>query len=354
MPKTYIAKALTSLSKRRDGAELCDKLAQRLSNMTSASVRRLNSALDFGWLKWAMMNAQLMMGESRDEVADMRRAALLVAAAFELPPDVKRQAESWESGELAKVFRVCNNVGNYNARGYFLKGSFWGFANHSEREWTEQAWVEAGRLVNAGINVLDTAAADPFGTTFASELLDRYFGGRHNLAAVSNTLTTIQNGMRHDTIGISYEGNGAGINVRYEELREGFDATVLRPTLNRLEVGWSSPHAGPHNTIGFGAAFFIPTETAIRRNTLHDHTRTRMGTTRGGAILHELSHRYAQTSDEILPAATFTYLRRAFQGGVKCYNPYSCWALAQSAPAQTVTNADSYRVFCEDAWVHWH
>ncbi|HMD18991.1 MAG TPA: hypothetical protein VKH40_01645 [Alloacidobacterium sp.] len=124
--------------------------------------------------------------------------------------------------------------------------------------------------------------------------------------------------------------------------------------MNRTEVGWSSPHGCAHNTIGFTTTFFIPTETAIRRNTLHNHQHTRMGTTRGGAILHELTHRYAQTSDEILPAETFARLGRIFEANVKCYNPYSCWALAQSAPAQTVTNADSYRVFCEDAWVNWH
>ncbi|HMD18990.1 MAG TPA: hypothetical protein VKH40_01640 [Alloacidobacterium sp.] len=160
MPKTYISKALTVLSKRREGSYLCDKIAHRLSNMTSGSVRRVNNVLDFGWLKWTMMNVQLMYEQTREQLADLRRAAMLGAMVFELSAELKRKAENWDMGQFTQVFRACEDKPNYPARGFYLKGSFWGFANHSQREWTEQAWMEAGRLVGSGLHALNVAAAD--------------------------------------------------------------------------------------------------------------------------------------------------------------------------------------------------
>jgi hypothetical protein len=349
MAKKYIAKALTYLSTRPNGPQLCDNIAEHLSVMTSAGVNEVNDELNFGWLKWAMRNVQIVPGTTRDELADKRRAAMLVARVLGLPPASVQNAESWDEGNYRSVFDAGSHVALPNHPGYYLKGSFWGFSSHSEREWTRESWLEAGQLLNVGIQAIHTARVDHAAATPQSTLLTRYFS-RPQLAGVLQNLMQIRNGWRHNTVGITYHANGLAQNSRYQEYGPDVHPAVLTVRPNSSEWGWASPQGGTHNNIGFGDLFFILNETAIRRRVLHSHqTPGVMEVTRGGAIVHELSHRYVRTADVEIPAATFTYLNRPFQAVRKGYGPYSCWALGQSAPDLAVNNADSYRLFCEDA-----
>ncbi len=349
MAKKYIAKALTYLSARPNGPQLCDNIAQHLNAMSSADVNRVDAALDFGWLKWEMRNVQIVLGETREELADKRRAALLVAKVLALDMAAVQNAESWDESNYRAVFEAGSQVAQLGRPGYYLKGSFWGFSSHSEREWTRQAWIEADELLRAAINAIGTASVDRAGTTVESTLLTRYFS-RPRVGGVLRNLMNIRNGMRHSTIGITYQASGLLQSSGYREYGPQVTAERLTVDPKSSEWGWASPQGAMHNNMGFGDRFFIFNETAIRRRALHSYqTPGVMEVTRGGAIVHELSHRYARTDDVGLLEATFTYVNRPFQAGRKGYGPFTCWALAQSAPELAVTNADSYRLFCEDA-----
>jgi hypothetical protein len=141
---------------------------------------------------------------------------------------------------------------------------------------------------------------------------------------------------------------GVPANESYRENR-GTGERELRANLQ--EWGWASSS----RCIAVAVNFFLPAETAIRRSTPHDLQTIDLETTRGGALLHELSHYYAGTADEILPAAAIVHLGRLPENNPnrKAYSPKSCWALAKTDPEKAANNADSYRSFCEDAKALW-
>lgn len=156
MPKTYIAKALTTLSKRH--SHLCEDLARAFTAMSSTRVNALNKSLDLGWLSWQMRNVDLGV-ISRDQVADKKRAALLLTQVYRLGNEFARFAQGWSEGDFRKVFDAAGEPNTASPRGYYLRGIFWGFSNHSEREWIKHAWNEARGMVDIGIRAVGIAAA---------------------------------------------------------------------------------------------------------------------------------------------------------------------------------------------------
>ena len=163
------------------------------------------------------------------------------------------------------------------------------------------------------------------------------------------TLAKIQAGMRHDSVSIAYQGMGVPANERYKEF-SGNGERELRA--NTQEVGWSNQGG---RCIGFGANFFLPDQTAIARRTPHELQTIDLEATRGGALLHELSHYYAKTKDEILPAEAIILLGKSPERNrnAAAYSPKSCWALAKTDRLKAANNADTYRSFCEDAKALW-
>lgn len=353
MPKTYIGRALASLSHMRDGPQRCDKVAKYLMIAGSGQVSQINKDLDFGLLKWSMRNVQITMGETQLEVADRRRAALLVAHALGLPQPQQAAAASWDSSQHRTVFNACDQAADPRCPAYYLKGSFWGFSNHSEREWIEASWIEAMVLVRHGITACQIAMAVTTGgaPTPEARIADRYFGTA-NIPTVLRNLRTLRDQMSHNTVGICYQGAGLAGAPNYDEFGPEVHEARMTHNPNSTEWGWASPQSGNHNNIGFASKFYVLADTAISRRTEHDTNRFDMEVTRGGAIVHELTHRYLRTADETVPPQTFQVLQRAPLQGVKAYGPRVCWALAQSSPNLAVTNADSYRLFCEDIKVH--
>jgi len=354
MPKSYIGLALASLSQTRGGPERCDKVAKCLMLASSARVKAINKELDFGWLKWSMRNVQIVGGESQGEVAGRRRAAMLVASALNLAQQHKTAAATWDDNNHRAVLNAGDQAPDPVCPAYYFKGSFWGFSNHAEREWMKASWIEAMTLVRHGITACQIAMVSTSGarrTTLEARIAERYFGAAQ-LPTLLRNLRTLRNHMSNGTVGICYQGRGLADAPDYQELGPEVRAATMTYTPNSSEWGWASPQAGNHNNIGFGAKFYILADTAISRQTEHDTTRFDMEVTRGGAIVHELTHRYLRTADETVPAETFVTLQRPPRQGVKAYGPRVCWALAQSNPALAITNADSYRVFCEDIRVH--
>ena len=77
-------------------------------------------------------------------------------------------------------------------------------------------------------------------------------------------------------------------------------------------------------------------------------------------MLHELTHRYIKTLDHPMPdeayislgatppiASTTREVARHL-----AYGPRYCNVLAQTRPDIAITNADNYRLFCEDAFFY--
>lgn len=359
MPKTYIAKALTALSLNH--SDLCENIAQSLNAMPSSRVNSINKDLDLGWLSWSMRNVYVPPHSSRDEIADKRRAAMLLVKIFKFKSEIAGLAESWEQGNWARVFAAAKEVKPPRPTGYYLKGSFWGFSNHSEREWTRQAWNEAGAMIHEGIQAAYWASIqhEKAENGASREIFMRYFGvldrntGMQKLQTVQETLRKIQNAMRSRYVGFSYQGMGVPPGTKYKEagIGNGGSTQVLA---QQDKWGDSNPAC-----IGLAVKFFLPDQTAIGRNKQHNVQRVEHGVSRAGALVHELSHHYAGTQDRKLPDDSIKCLFET--GWVKAvdpenniaYGPTACWALARSSQFShySLDNADSYRCFCEDASV---
>lgn len=346
MAKEYSGKALASLSKsiHPDGARLCDQIAARLTDMTSAQVKVIDSALDFGWLTYQMRGVHLG-GGSREDIANRRRAAKLLKLLFPTVQVPRDDSDSWEMGKLLIFIRLYTaQARRVTGSGFYLKGSFWAFSAHDDRVWTKTAWAEGIEMLQAGIRVA-TAAANGGN---AQTVLARWFAAADH-ARVKQKLEETLLGAQGNRIGICYHGNGAAANVaEYQE--ESNSTYKSRIGVVNDEWGYASPEACAHNNIGYGPKFFDRGQTRAAMDLPHDVTRPlRLDVTRGGGIVHELTHRYGKTKDEPIPTATYLFLNRPQTGTAKGYGPYACHALAQSAPATALTNADSYRLFCEEA-----
>jgi len=351
MAKTYIGKALCRLSKvpNPDGKALCDQIANQLTQMTSGAVKTVDSALNFGWLAYQTHGVHLG-GMSAAEVADKRRAAMILSL-VNIGPVSPGDAvpDSWEDMKLsAYIRRHQGNARKVTGSGYYLKGSFWAFASHNEREWTKQSWNEGLRMLDAGISVMGRAVG---GHTTAADLARRWFGTTAP-RALHERLQALRLAVGTSRIGIGYHGTGALNPGKYIEEGSGVIATTLAQLDS--EWGFASPSHAAHNNLGFGARFFNPGETAISRSEVHTiSVRGVMEVTRGGAIVHELSHRYLRTDDQEVPNEVYEFADRPIPApGVsraKGYGPFTCFALAFKRPELAANNADNFRLFCEDA-----
>ena len=354
MPKEHIAKALTRLSKApANGAELCDAVAHVLNRMTSYRVNSLNRDLNFLLASSRATTADLE-GESIEEVSNARRAAKLLA--LTLPPPAGAtvdQADSWSYSGLRTFLRAYGDAHNQYrpaGTGYYLKGSFWGFADHAERAWTRVSWTETSRLLQQGINVIRRARGHE---TAADNLISRWFG-TSNRVDLEMKITRLLNGMLTEYVGLCYLGPGLEAAEGYLEYGPNTTLTALKSAMGGTEVGFASPEN--RRIVGLKARFFNVNSAAVRRSDLHS---TNVGGvlegTRAGALVHELSHVFLRTNDEKLPNAAYVSINRptpATDGDRHfAYGPLACGGLAKTAPNLSLTNADSYRLFCEDAQV---
>lgn len=333
MPKQYLRKALEVLSQRNRGPTLCDVVAQRLTAAGAGEVRAVDSHLDFGWLAYQMRGVYLPVGESPQKRADMRRAAMLLVRVLShghAPAGL--QPASWDDGHLRAVFtHYASSVPGLAGTGYYLRGSFWAFSSHDERVWLENAWREAGEMVAAGLDVARShAQADV-------NIVIRWFG-EHQQVSVLRRLRLIQDGMIGRLLGIGYQGTGVDPAADYREIGE--QALATKVERNDDEYGWAAPTIANVSALGVCVKFFRQNLTATSPRSWHDTASAHTEVSRGGALMHEISHRHAATDDRTMP------------DGNAAYGPRRCHALARAAPQDAVLNADNYRLFCEDAF-YW-
>lgn len=105
------------------------------------------------------------------------------------------------------------------------------------------------------------------------------------------------------------------------------------------------------NSFSMGKNYFN-NETRETVTQAHDPANGTMNVTVGGAIVHELTHLALKTLDQTLPNAVYGYLKMpipANGNNAQALGPKGCAALTVVAPDLAIENADSYRLFCEDA-----
>jgi len=341
MPKTYIAKALTIISKWPNGNTACDQIGSSLGKKPAAEVRRIDSDLNFNLIEARGRN---------NELKDIRRAAVLVEKTLLPPafPGKVTQADRWDEGKLrAFILGQLQSAQNPFGTGFYFKGSFWGYSNHREREWAKSSWEEAKTLLGAGILTMARVNTD----TKSANITARWFG-RDGWDVVRNNLETTRQAMDGRFVGLCYRGTGAGVANGYQE--SGVGQGPQKSNLSAEINDWAYSHETAH-AIGLCVKFFDQNLVVAKRNSLHDISKTGMRPSRGGAMVHELTHQYAKTLDQEVPDETYEYLQKAAPGdGARAqgYGAYTCSALAKSAIMLTKTNADSYRLFCEDALIN--
>src|SRR5262249_30980113 len=149
----------------------------------------------------------------------------------------------------------------------------------------------------AGLNFASSATQNGQ----AKSTREQWFGTTP-AATLTQLLTGIANAMKTQIVGFCYQGLGlVGNPARrppYNELAH--RTNVLPVDIERQEWGWASPVEKKH-IIGFGTKFFDEhTERQVLQAQTMDKGRP-MEVSRGGAMLHELTHCYIKTLDHPMP-----------------------------------------------------
>lgn len=343
MAYEYIGKALSAISSI--SCEKADWAASHLSDLRGGELSSLDRQLDFGLLAFKMRKVETIMGGAgKSEIADWRRGVELLQRLN----GTEANAAFDEQACRRFIINFNTNTRPVQPSGFYLKASNWAFASDAERAWTREAWREAidALLFGARTAMLAQVDAGP-----ARTLLEKWFGMAAP-AAVEAKLMQVLAGANAKLIGICYEGNNASGGgrwpIRLRELAGGFAAAEVHAS---SAWGWSAPQAAMHLAIGFGPDFFNDkTRKSLVR--AHDPTLNEMEVTRGGAVAHELTHALGRTLDVDAPDAVYLHLDLPLpEPGkrVKAYGCLVCAALGAVAPDLAITNADNYRLFCEDA-----
>lgn len=347
---------------------LAGHLASQLSDMTEQEVGAIESALNFNFITARIAPVGTSMRPQ--EIAELRRSAQLIKRTFAKlldTPDEKltqagqplslafkrllqqkaADAESWDESVLSPFVRAFSNAATAKPSGpnMYLGPSFWAFSEPADRLQARQSWTEANSLLAAGARVL-ALPTNPR----ANALYDKWFS-LPDRSAVLKTVASISEGMAVRRIGLAYAGPRIG-QSSLEIQEEGYHASG---GIGRVapRPDWGAGKFG--KSIALQTMFFNPALTSGLPTAEHDPASSAMGVSRGGAVLHEASHSFADMHDVDLSNAVYARLG-ATPPAVgaprkQAYGPRACSALAALHPAQAVTNADSYRLFFEDAYV---
>lgn len=330
------------------GLALSARVACHLTDMTPGAVRSLDSDLSFSVKSIGLMPSP---GYSVAERIDMRRASFLIHKTVQpgLPSPANFDGNAHE--QYISAAKTANRAMPVRA-GPYLGGSYWAYSEHNDRVKTRDAWTEAAELLRAGIRVASTTA----NVTVNANLFRRWFGNASTevvLQALRSTLT----GLTSQCTGVGYanrttQGNPLG-------LTEGGFAGDGGASSVGPDGAWGTAKTGkPHMCLG--TKFFSETDTHGQPTRLHVlDDLSIMEVSRGGAVLHEATHLFALTNDmplaNIKDGVIFARLQVAQPltqkaQASKAYGPKVCHALAQVSGADAAKNADSYRLFCEDAF----
>jgi hypothetical protein len=252
--------------------------------------------------------------------------------------------------------------------GPFLMPSFWAFASRSEIHSTLAAVDEAFGQIGWGITVATRARMDG---SQAAACVRRWFG-RTPGSEVAQRLKQLRDKMATENTPITYQGQGLADNLKEPKLKELVDIgnQEAAPRIGG-EVGWG---ALARQRIGFTGEYFKFNTRQLQ--SLQNIDDLGLGVvTRGGAIVHEMTHVHLATKDTDvfashgkavveqlltrIPNRKFVVTEApAAEGGFNSkvngkealgYGPRLCRFLAELSPEKALENADSYRLFCEEA-----
>jgi hypothetical protein len=344
MAKTNIGLALGAITSTPVGVRTGARVAQALTAMPSGTVRSIDSDLNF-----ILIPSSARQSNNFDDLKNTRRAAILLSKT--LLSSIARPNESptsWSEIDLdAYVGAFRRALGTRpTGVGMYLGPSFWAYSDHADREQAKAAWAEGANLLKAGIRALSLAQ-----DTRADNLYRRWFGDSLR-TSVQAVLDRVKVGLASTAVGLAYSGEKAAVDSCDIE-EEGF-AGDGRVAGVHAGDGWG---VGKYQipVIGLERKFFSAQETTGPRSELHGLRREDgMQVSRGGAVLHECTHVFANTVDAYCNDAVYQQAGLLVPTGgnrAQGYGPFTCSAMAIADAASALTNADSYRLYCEDAAV---
>lgn len=326
-PYPHIAKALAFVSGNPDNAShYNDGLCRRLAALSGAELGALDDRLNL-WL-WYQRHAMTHAGADVQRDVEKRRAVLLMSRLVEgrLPTDqdVTHDSDTVHEQFLALRQRIELPVAPVPGGRALFYGSFHAFATEAEMQQVLAAVARAQEMVQWAQYA--AAARQPvFLKYFPAAARD---DAVHVLKRVGETLAA-------GTTYFLYRGpNARGNTIEYHE-RGGVGFELVAPYHD--EWGFK-PGGDVHDMIGLGVSFFEGSKVHLAAA----HTKFedwKSCVTFGGALVHELTHLAAATQD----------IKVSEKGAFARYGPNDCMVLLRDMPMQTVQNADSYRLLCEDA-----
>ncbi|WP_233838019.1 M35 family metallopeptidase [Paraburkholderia sp. ZP32-5] len=347
MAKTNIGAAFGALAHNSldaSGLALSARIACRLTDMSPAEVRAIDSDLSF-FAK--SITLRPTSGYTAAELVDYRRASELIRKSGE---SRKQSPSSFDQqAHFNYIKDAKNDLPGPDRPGFYFGASYWAYSDHAERVKTRLAWNEAGHQLTAGIGVIET-----LDFTERKNLFRRWFGNA-GPDVVKLVLQRTLTGITTRCTGLLYAGQAARGNPL--GLSENGIADRGMAAAVRSDEFWGIAYYGaPY--IRLGTCFFDESETGGQPTRYHSRDVVgAMEVSRGGAIVHEATHLFAETTDvrlsDVPNDAVFLRLNVAVTNqnrDAQGYGPRVCHALAQVSGAMAAKNADNYRLFCEDAF----
>lgn len=309
------------------------KINRLLAHATSSQLSRLNLALGAGKNPFASHGAERLYTKFLQVLAD----------GF----DNYTHSTSYSSNtlsqskqtHLAAIRQQTVPAGS----GCFFYNSFLAYSNPAEIKLVKTAWEYCKELINWGIIVAGHAGS----RTACANLFRRVFGDPaiHHHVIVQN-LRAVQDHMQGGATYIVNRGPTANCG-NYKET-DGNASGFFAVTPKDNNVAWAlSDHA--KHVVALCQPFFR--DGVAMRTEPHSMDNQKLGFTFGGALLHELTHNVLNTADVDAADEVYEHLEKPLPQGqrAKCYGTRGCRALAAVDANSARNNADSYRVFCEDA-----
>ncbi|MES2185409.1 MAG: M35 family metallo-endopeptidase [Pseudomonadota bacterium] len=328
---------------------LASHIACKLTHLSAAQVLtiegNLNSILSDFIGNETVRNGRTGVREvthSRQDRLNLRRARLLVQHTLS-PAQPRRpgfggdENRAYLADTAATAPYSSHAVPGGNAAlpaGGYLGPSYWAYAPDAHQLKARQAATEAVALLNAGWRVADSQSRGTAQPVFA-----KWFNNAPP-ASVLNALASTRNAFTTGCVGIGYAGPDVGGNP-YRLQEKGathggnFGIGLIEHTANLVGDALQRPGARWLRLCGQ----FFTAEAGPPRTTAHDIGAADAANhlSRGGAVVHEAMHNFAERTDEVLA------------GTGLAYGPRRASALATANGVAAARNADNYRLFCEDA-----
>lgn len=320
-----------------------NKIQQRLACATSEEINKLDGAL-------ALAN-NLSTNHTKHPILLQNRLLSVVSSNF-----VDYHA-NLAGNKIQWLSKLDDMEMNAMSTGMGFYGSFLCYAKKNERDIIRESWEHAKKLVSCGLLHASLADPDPIeanlgktGFHTAKTLVSMYFGpGENARSTVLQNLKVIRDRMNGQMTFFQYFGPNLTNVAPYHEQdymipantsvpQTQNDGDIARGSIGRPNICIPSPFFNGRTILGLPHAQ-LPDIGG------------KLVFTRGGAIVHELTHNALSTADETCTPNIVANLSARGKNNhfEDCYGTDICTALAVVDQNRALNNADNYRLFCEDA-----